>query len=190
MSSEQKCIIVSAPSGAGKTTLVRHLLNQGLDLAFSVSATSRSARHYETDGVHYHFLSQADFEQAIAEGRFLEWEEVYEGKYYGTLRQSVEDTWAEGHHVIFDVDVVGGLNLKRQFGEQALAIFIQAPSIEELEHRLRKRETEDENMLRTRVDKARQEMVKAPEFDVRIVNDDLKEACDEIERVVKEYLAQ
>ena len=189
MSFEGKCIIVSAPSGAGKTTLVRHLLEQDLDLAFSVSATSRPPRHYEQDGLHYHFLSQAAFEQAIADGEFLEWEEVYEGKYYGTLRRSIEDNWRQGLHVIFDVDVVGGLHLKSKFKEKALAIFIEAPSIAVLEERLRKRETEDEAMLKTRIDKARQEMMRAEEFDLRIVNDDLEQACQRIEQAVRTFLA-
>lgn len=188
MSSDRKCIVVSAPSGAGKTTLVRYLLQQDLQLAFSVSATSRPPREYEKDGIHYHFLTQAEFEQAIRDGRFIEWEEVYEGKYYGTLRDSVEATWTSGNHVIFDVDVIGGLNLKEQFGDRALAIFIEAPSIEDLETRLRARGTENESMLRTRVEKAKLEMKRAPEFDVRIVNDDLETACIELERVVKEFL--
>jgi len=142
MSSDGKCIIISAPSGAGKTSIVRYLLEQDLGLAFSVSATNRKPRVNEESGTDYHFLSTQEFEERINRDEFVEWEEVYEGQYYGTLRSEVEQIWAEDKHVIFDVDVVGGLNLKRFFKEKALAVFVQAPDLTALEYRLKRRRTE------------------------------------------------
>lgn len=183
-----KMIIVSAPSGAGKTTLVKHLLTQIPDLGFSVSATSRPKRENETDGKDYHFLSVEQFRQKIAEGAFLEWEEVYNGVYYGTLLHEVEAMLAQGRHLIFDVDVVGGLNIKKHYGAQALSVFIQAPSLEVLEQRLRSRCSDPEESIRQRIDKARWEMGFAPQFDLVFVNDDLNIAREKLTFLVNEFL--
>ncbi len=181
-------MICSAPSGAGKTTLVRHLLATVPTLAFSISATSRPRRANEVDGVDYHFLSPEDFRERIAQGAFVEWEEVYPGRYYGTLRSEVERLWAQGRHIIFDVDVVGGLNLKARFGERALALFIQPPSLEVLAERLARRGTETAETLKVRVDKAAQELLAAPRFDAVVVNDDLDRACREAVALVRSFL--
>ncbi len=189
MSFKGKCIIISAPSGAGKTSIVRYLLKHNLDLSFSVSATNRNARVNETDGVDYHFLSTSDFEARIKNDEFVEWEEVYEGQYYGTLRAEVERLWKTGHHVIFDVDVIGGLNLKTHFGEDALAIFVQAPHVKALEERLRTRQTETEEQLAVRLAKAAKEMEYAKDFDEIVINDDFDTACRNAEGLVKKFLA-
>ncbi len=186
---EGKCIIFSAPSGAGKTTIVQHLLEQGLGLAFSVSATSRSKRENEVDGKDYYFLSVEEFRRRIREGAFIEWEEVYEGRFYGTLRSEIERIWKKGQHVIFDVDVVGGLNLKKTFGDRALAVFVQPPSLQVLEDRIRDRGSEDEETLHIRLEKAQEEMSYADRFDVVILNEDLSTAFAEAEKVVKSFLA-
>lgn len=183
-----KCIIFSAPSGAGKTTIVRHLLAARNDLAFSVSATSRAPRGSEQEGIDYYFMSPEDFRSAIAEGAFIEWEEVYNGNHYGTLRREVERLWREGKHVVFDVDVEGGVNLKKIFGDRALAVFVQPPSLEVLEQRLRARGTESEANIERRMAKAGHELSYAPRFDVRLVNDDLAVACREVESVVENFL--
>lgn len=183
-----KCIIFSAPSGAGKTTIVRHLLAARNDLAFSVSATSRAPRGSEQEGIDYYFMSPEDFRSAIAEGAFIEWEEVYNGNHYGTLRREVERLWREGKHVVFDVDVEGGVNLKKIFGDRALAVFVQPPSLEVLEQRLRSRGTESEANIERRMAKAGHELSYAPRFDVRLVNDDLAVACREVESVVENFL--
>ena len=172
-----KCVILSAPSGAGKTTIVKHLLAQDLGLAFSVSATTRPARPNEIDGRDYHFLTEEAFKAHVEAGDLLEWEEVYPGRFYGTLRSEVERIWREGHHAIFDIDVIGGLHLKDIYKDQALAIFVSPPNITVLEQRLRSRGTENEETLNTRVDKARQEMAFASAFDHVLVNDDLDQAC-------------
>lgn len=185
-----KAIIVSAPSGAGKTTIVRHLMERGLGLAFSVSATTRPMRGSERDGHDYWFLSEAEFKRRIAAGDFLEWEEVYPGRYYGTLRDEVRRIQAAGGHPVFDVDVEGGLNLKKEFGSAALALFIAPPSIEALEQRLRARGTESEESLSKRVGKAAHELAYAPRFDRTVVNDDLIGACAEAEALVREFLAR
>jgi guanylate kinase len=172
-----KCVILSAPSGAGKTTIVKHLLAQDLGLAFSVSATTRPPRPNEIDGRDYHFLTEKAFKDHVEAGDLVEWEEVYPGRFYGTLRSEVERIWREGHHAIFDIDVIGGLHLKDIYKDQALAIFVSPPSIAVLEQRLRSRGTENEETLNTRVDKARQEMTFASAFDHVLVNDDLGQAC-------------
>jgi len=183
-----KLIIFSAPSGSGKTTLVHHLLSKPeLKLAFSVSATSRSKRPNETDGKDYYFLSADEFRKRIDAGDFLEWEEVYNNQFYGTLRSEIDRIHAEGKHVMFDVDVVGGLNIKKQFGDDALAAFVKPPSIEELERRLRNRSTESEESLQKRVGKAAEEMEYADQFDVVLVNDDLDIAKAEAEKLVTDF---
>jgi guanylate kinase len=174
-----KAIIFSAPSGAGKTTIVHHMLQQDLNLEFSISATSREARKVERDGKDYHYMSIAEFQDLIQKDAFVEWEEVYEGNFYGTLKSEVERIWANGKHVIFDVDVVGGLNLKAFFGDAALAVFVQPPSIIALENRLRLRETESDESIARRVAKAEQELDFAHEFDYILINDDLDKAKKE-----------
>jgi guanylate kinase len=188
MSFNGKCIIVSAPSGAGKTTIVRHLINSGLPLGFSVSATSRSPRDYEKDGVHYVFLSADTFSEKIRSGDFIEWEEVYEKQYYGTLKSEIERVWGQNKHLIFDVDVKGGLALKSHFGENALAIFIEPPSIAELENRLKKRGTESADSLAQRVGKAEEEIALKDGFDKVVVNDDLELACKEATLMITEFI--
>jgi guanylate kinase len=183
-----KCIIFSAPSGAGKTTIVHHLLGADLGLAFSVSACSRDPRPNETDGKDYHFLGIEGFKQAIDNGDFVEWEEVYANNFYGTLRSELERIWNDGKTVIFDVDVVGGLNIKRIMGDNALAVFVQPPSFEALEERLRGRSTESEEKIRIRLAKAKHELTSASQFDVILVNDELERACAEAEEIVHQFL--
>ena len=186
---EGKVIIFSAPSGAGKTTLVHHVLGvDGLRLKFSVSAASRAMRPNERDGVDYHFLSVENFKARIKADEFVEWEEVYENQFYGTLKSEVQRIWKEGFNVVFDVDVVGGINLKRHFGDKALSIFVQPPSLEELENRLRGRSTEDDASLKKRLDKAEEEMSKADQFDRILVNDDLEEAKKEAEKLILDHI--
>lgn len=183
-----KLIIFSAPSGAGKTTIVHHLLKQNLNLEFSVSATSRGKRHTETDGKDYYFLTPEEFRKKIENDEFLEWEEVYPGTFYGSLKSEVERIRANGKHVIFDVDVVGGSNIKKFYGDQALAIFVQPPSVEELRNRLISRSTDAPEVIEKRVAKAEFELTFANQFDVIIVNDQLEKACKEAEERVKEFL--
>ncbi len=184
-----KVIIFSAPSGSGKTTIVRHLLERYPQLEFSISATSRAPRGQERDGVDYYFLSQEEFMKAVAENRFVEWEEVYKGTCYGTLRSEVERIWAAGHVIVFDVDVVGGINLKRIFGDEACSIFIMPPSIEELRRRLEGRATDAPEVIDRRVAKAEFEIGKAPEFDRIVVNDDLDTAVAETVRLLETFIA-
>lgn len=190
MYSEEKgrVVIVSAPSGAGKTTVVKHLLGAGLNLSFSVSACSRPPRSHEVDGKDYYFLSVEEFREKITANAFIEWEEVYPGKYYGTLKQEVGRLWKEGHHILFDVDVKGGMNLKRYFGDRALAIFVMPPSIQELEKRLRARGTDPENSIRERIQKASVEMSSAGLFDCTLVNDRLEVALKEAVQMVRRFL--
>lgn len=183
-----KLIIFSAPSGAGKTTIVKHLLKQGLPLAFSVSATSRAKRAGEEHGRDYWFLSADEFRERIDTGDFVEWEEVYPNQFYGTLRSEIGRMHAQGLQVLFDVDVVGGLNLKEQFGEDALAVFVMPPSLEELERRLRNRSSESEDSLRKRVDKAVDEMEYADRFDVILRNEELPVAQQEALQLVKDFI--
>lgn len=183
-----KLIIFSAPSGAGKTTIVRQLLDFSLNLEFSVSATSRAPRPNELHGRDYYFLNLDEFQNKVAAGEFLEWEEVYNGICYGTLKSEVERIRDLGKNVIFDVDVIGGLNIKKQFGDQALAIFVQPPSVEELRNRLRNRSTESEEKIAMRISKAEHELSFAPQFDVIVVNDNLEKAVKEAEKLVREFV--
>ncbi|GJQ05937.1 guanylate kinase [Capnocytophaga cynodegmi] len=184
-----KLIIFSAPSGSGKSTIVQHLLSlEKLNLSFSISATSRAPRGKEQHGKEYYFLSIDEFKERIASGDFLEWEEVYAGNFYGTLKTEVERLWSLGKAVVFDIDVVGGLRIKEQFPDQSLAIFVKPPSIEELEKRLRNRQTESEDKIKMRLDKASQELAQAEKFDVIIENDDLQKALQEAENVVIKFL--
>lgn len=183
-----KCIVFSAPSGAGKTTIVRHLLSRRDDLAFSVSATSRAPRGNEEDGVDYYFLTPEGFRTKIDAGDFVEWEEVYTNQYYGTLRAEIERLWLEGKTVVFDVDVEGGVNLKKAFGDRALSIFVMPPSLQELEVRLRTRGTDTEESIARRLAKAGREMTYAERFDVQLINNDLEAAKAEVERVVHDFL--
>ncbi|KAF0201071.1 MAG: guanylate [Bacteroidetes bacterium] len=187
--SKGKLIIVSAPSGAGKTTLVKHLLNSSLNLGFSVSATSRPKRTGETDGKDYFFLTTEDFREKIKNGDLLEWEEVYEGSYYGTLKTEVEKLLFAGKNVIFDVDVVGGLNIKKIYGKRALSVFISPPSIEVLELRLTNRGTDSAATIAHRMEKARWELDFAPQFDLILINDNLEAAKQLLLDKVKEFTA-
>lgn len=187
---EGKAVIFSAPSGAGKTTIVHHLLKSNPQLEFSVSACSRPKRPGEENGKDYYFLSVPEFKQHISNGDFLEWEEVYTDNFYGTLRSEIERIWSKGHHVIFDVDVVGGMNLKKHFGNRALSVFVKAPSIEHLERRLRTRSTETEESIARRMGKAEKEMEFATQFDHVLLNDDLTRALAEAELVVGNFLNQ
>ena len=185
-----KLIIFSAPSGSGKTTIVRHLLNLDLGLEFSISATSRTPRGEEKDGVDYHFMTPEAFRLNIRDNAFLEWEEVYENQFYGTLRSEVKKIWDRGHHVLFDIDVKGGLNLKREFGERALAVFVSPPSLEALAERLKGRNTDDEASLKKRLDKARYEIAFSDQFDKVIINDKLDDALKEAEKIVLDFMNQ
>lgn len=183
-----KCVIFSAPSGAGKTTIVHALLDANIGLEFSVSACSRDPRPNEVNGTDYHFLGIEGFRQRIEENAFVEWEEVYTNNFYGTLRSEIQRIWENGHTVIFDVDVIGGLNLKKIFGDQALAIFVQPPSYEELEQRLRFRSTETEEKIAQRMSKAREELSYASKFDHILVNDHLENAIDSAKELVQEFI--
>lgn len=190
MTQSGKSIIVCAPSGAGKTTIVRHLLKIFENLAFSVSATSREPRKGETPGIHYHFISAEEFRKKIKDSEFLEWEEVYTDQFYGTLKSEINRLWNEEKHVIFDVDVEGGANLKEIFGDRALAIFVRPPSIDVLEARLRSRGTETEESLQKRLSKAVWELTYESKFDTTVINDVLEAACEEAEDQVKKFLAE
>lgn len=183
-----KVLIFSAPSGSGKSTIVHHLMERRSDLEFSVSATSRAPRGEEKDGVDYYFISEDEFRRRIAQGDFVEHEEVYPGRFYGTLKREVERIWAKGNAIIFDVDVKGGINLKKYFKDDALSVFIQAPSIEELERRLVARATDSPEAIRERVAKAVEEMEYSGEFDRILINDDLQTAFNEADKVVDDFL--
>ncbi|ASO05044.1 guanylate kinase [Arenibacter algicola] len=184
-----KLIIFSAPSGSGKTTIVKHLLNQPeLNLAFSISATSRPRRGKEKHGEHYYFMTLSEFKRHIKNDDFLEWEEVYRDNFYGTLKSEVDRLWAEGKNVIFDIDVVGGLRIKKKFPDQTLAVFVKPPSVDELKIRLKKRSTESEDKINMRIAKASVELATAPQFDAVIKNYDLDTALDEAHKLVAEYI--
>lgn len=185
---EGKVIIVSAPSGAGKTTIVKHLMECGFPLGFSVSACSRTMRPGEVNGRDYYFLSPVEFQEKISKNEFLEWEEVYQGMFYGTLKSEIDRIWATGRHVIFDVDVKGGVNLKKYFGAKALSVFISPPSYESLRERLKNRGTEDATSLEKRLARAKMEMEYHDKFDRVIVNDNLEHALKEAKEAVMSFL--
>ncbi|MGS0525574.1 guanylate kinase [Zobellia nedashkovskayae] len=184
-----KLIIFSAPSGSGKTTIVRYLLKQKeLNLAFSVSATSRPRRAKEKQGEHYYFMSISAFKNHIKQDDFLEWEEVYRDNFYGTLKTEIERLWSEGKNVIFDIDVAGGLRIKRKFPDKTLAVFVKPPSVDELKIRLKKRSTESEDKINMRIAKASVELATAPQFDKVIKNYDLDTALNEAHDLVAEFV--
>ena len=185
-----KLIIFSAPSGSGKTTIVKELLKIFPQFEFSISATSRQPRGQEQNGVDYFFLTQEEFREKVAQDAFVEWEEVYNGTCYGTLKSEMQRIWAKGNVIIFDVDVIGGINLKRIFGENACSIFIQAPSIEALRERLIGRGTDSMETIEKRIAKAEFELSKAPEFDHIVVNDDLATAVENTKQIINSFLAQ
>ena len=186
-----KVVIFSAPSGAGKSTVVNHLLGLHPELEFSISATSRAPRGQEQHGKEYYFFTSDEFRQMIAEDKFVEYEEVYAGSFYGTLRSEVERIWAKGHTIVFDIDVQGGVNLKKIFGDQAFSIFIQAPSVEVLRERLIGRGTDTAEAIENRVAKAASEMEFADgKFDHVLINDDLQTTFAEAERIIEEFLAR
>lgn len=186
-----KLFVFSAPSGSGKTTIVRHLLSQErLNLEFSISVTSREPRGTEKEGVDYYYISKEEFIQKVKREEFVEWEEVYPDNFYGTLKTEVERIWASGKHVIFDIDVVGGLRIKKKFPEETLAVFVKPPDINELLRRLKKRATESEDKIKMRVAKAYVEMATAPQFDTIILNDDLQKALKEAEDLVEEFISK
>lgn len=185
-----KVLIFSAPSGSGKTTIVRHLLERFPELEFSISATSRAPRGEERDGVDYYFMDASEFAARVEAGEFVEWEEVYAGTCYGTLRAEIDRIWDREHVVVFDVDVVGALNIKKLFGNQALSVFIMPPSVKVLRARLEGRGTDSPEAIERRLAKAEQEIAYAPKFDRVIVNDDLEVAYAEARRVVGDFLAE
>ncbi len=185
---EGKLFVFSAPSGSGKTTLVRHLLQQQLPLGFSISATSRAPRGTEENGKDYYFLGEKEFKQKIQDNAFVEYEEVYSGTFYGTLHSELERLWGEGKHVLFDIDVKGGLNIKDQYPNQTLSVFVESPSLYELEKRLRERGTESEDKIQQRLDKSASELTFSQDFDVILVNDNLEEAKQEVVRLVRQFL--
>lgn len=181
-------IVITAPSGAGKTTIVHHLLTSFPELAFSVSATTRARRPHEQDGRDYYFLSPENFQQRVKENGFIEWEEVYPGQFYGTLRQEVERLWAEGRDIIFDIDVKGALAIKSAFPQQTLTIFIKPPSVDALRQRLRQRQTETPESLQRRIDHALHELAYEDQFDRVVVNDDLQQALQQAQHIVGRFI--
>nr|NQU92164.1 guanylate kinase [Bacteroidota bacterium] len=183
-----KMIIISAPSGSGKTTIVKEILASDLKLKFSISACSREPRQIEKNGRDYYFMTPAEFQIKIKNDEFVEWEEVYPGNYYGTLKSEVQRIWNEGCHAIFDVDVQGGVSIKTLFPNNSLSIFIQPPSVAELEQRLRNRSTESEESLKKRVEKAVYELSFSPKFDLLVVNDKLEDAVKTTYQAIKEFL--
>ncbi len=184
----RKLIVISAPSGAGKTSIVHYLLKKIPGLSFSISACSREKRKNETDGKDYYFLGVNGFKDKINEGAFLEWEEVYENQFYGTLNSEVDRIYNSGKTVIFDVDVIGGLNIKKQYLEECLAIFIMPPSVDVLRERLMDRGSESEKSLQIRLDNAEQEILKSHEFDVVILNDDFNMACQKTKELIDNFI--
>lgn len=185
-----KAILFSAPSGSGKTTIIKQLQQYFDCFEFSISATCRNPREGEQHGKDYYFLTPDDFSARVQRNEFIEWEEVYQGTCYGTLRSEVERIWNNGHVIIFDVDVKGGMNLKKIFGDDALAVFVMPPSIEVLEQRLRSRGTESEESIQKRLGRSALELNEAPKFDVTIVNDDLQRAVEETKAIVETFIAK
>ena len=183
-----KLIVISAPSGSGKTSIVRYLLKNMETLSFSISACSREKRENEIEGKDYHFVGIEGFKRSIKEDSFLEWEEVYKNQFYGTLKSEVKRIWSEGKTVIFDVDVVGGLNIKKQYPKECLSIFIMPPSLEVLAERLIGRGSESDESLQKRLDKAEEEISQNQEFDTVILNDDLSIACEETQEVITNFI--
>lgn len=190
LQNQGKCVIFSAPSGAGKTTIVHYLLREIPELAFSISACSREPRGREIPGVDYHYFSVDEFKQKIANDEFVEWQEVYANNYYGTLKSEIEKNWAAGKVVVFDVDAEGGINLKKIFGSQALAVFIKPPSLFVLEQRLRNRRTETEENIKMRLEKANRELSRADRFDYILMNDNLEKACLEAKGKVLQFMSE
>lgn len=188
MNKEGKLIIFSAPSGAGKSTIVQALLQKGFNLEFSISATSRAPRGNEKDGVEYYFLSPEEFKAKIKEDAFLEWEEVYKDTFYGTLKSEVDRICSKGNNIVFDVDVVGGINIKKMYGNKALSLFIQPPSVEELRNRLQNRGTDSDEKIAMRIAKAEKELACAKEFDKVIINDDLEQALQSTEEALHQFI--
>lgn len=188
MNAKGKIIVLSAPSGTGKSTIINELMKDpGLRLGFSVSATSRKPRGEEVHGIHYYFLTADEFERRVQAGEFVEWAEVYKGTRYGTLVSEVERVTGSGKNLIMDVDVAGALNVKKRFGNEALLIFVEPPSVQELEQRLRSRATDDEESVRRRLDKAEYEMSFAPEYDKVVINDSLADAVAQVARLIREF---
>jgi guanylate kinase len=185
-----KIVIISAPSGAGKSTIVNHLLGKDLNLEFSVSATTRNPRGKEKDGKEYYFMSVKEFRNRVRRGKFIEWEEVYKNQLYGTLKSEIARIWANGNHVLFDVDVKGGVNLKNIFGHKAISIFVMPPSLNELEKRLVKRGTDDPAKIRMRVEKAEEEIKLADQFDSIVINDNLGRAKNEVYKLVNSFICK
>ena len=183
-----KLFIFSAPSGSGKTTIVRHLLSLDLGLEFSISASSRLPRGTEKDGVDYYFITPDTFRTKIENNEFLEWEEVYENQFYGTLRSEVGRIWEKGNHALFDIDVKGGLNLKKEYGDKAVAIFVSPPSIEVLIQRLKNRKTEDSESLKKRIEKVKYELSFSDQFDILLINDNLEDAFKKPEEIIRDNL--
>jgi guanylate kinase len=183
-----KLIILSAPSGSGKSTIISQILNRGLPIEFSVSATSRPPRGQEKEGIEYYFLSPEEFKRKIKENLFLEYEEVYSDRFYGTLKSEVENKLGKGKNVILDVDVAGGLNIKKQYGKEALLIFIQPPSIEELQKRLEKRGTETPEVIKDRISKATYELSLASQYDTVIINNNLEQAIEETLTIINKFI--
>ncbi len=190
MSQENKIIIITAPSGAGKTSITRFLLDHYPQLSFSISATTRSQRSYEVNGKDYYFISVDDFNQRIRQNEFVEWEMVYEGKYYGTLRRELQRIWSEGRVPVLDIDVKGAIHMQQQFPKTTLSVFIEPPSIGALEERLESRGTESADTLRARVNKAAYEISFKDHFSHAIVNENLEKACSDVEAIVKEFLGR
>lgn len=190
MINKGKIIIISAPSGTGKSTIINRIMGDpSLDLRFSISATSREPRKGETHGVNYYFFTEDDFRRAVAADLFVEWEEVYPGRFYGTLRSEIDRITSEGHNVIMDVDVKGGINIKRMMGHDALSVFVRPPSIETLRQRLEARATDTHEQIEQRVSKAEYEMAFAPQFDRTVVNDDLHTAVEEVRQLVRNFIS-
>jgi len=185
-----KVIIFSAPSGSGKTTIIKQLLEKDLNMQFSVSACSRPKREGEIDGKDYYFIGVEEFKKRINEGLFIEWEEVYTDFYYGTLKSEIDRLWQNNIHIVFDVDVLGGMNLKNIFKEHALSVYIMPPSITELENRLRNRNTEDDSTLSKRIQRAKKELTYASKFDVVVVNDRLEIAVEETYQAIRKFLSK